>query len=150
MAEAVTPGGIGATGAIGVGKTAAEAAAAKAEATAVSAAKNSQIINGSKPLNIAEQIGILRDAAKGNKGYFGLGSATANEANVLGEAWVGPGYRISKDGTSWVSADGLRVYRPPSAKPNSTHATTGIQANFEQKLTPGGRPISNGHLDITK
>lgn len=47
------------------------------------------------------------------------------------------GYRISKDGTSWVSADGLRVYRPPSAKPNSTHATTGIQANFEQKLTPG-------------
>lgn len=112
--------------------------------------KNSQITNSSKPLNVAEQIGILRDAAKGNKGNFGLGNATANEANILGEAWVGPGYRISKDGTSWVSTDGLRVYRPPSAKPNSTQATTGVQANFEQKLMPGGRPISNGHLDITK
>ncbi|WP_394521861.1 hypothetical protein [Pantoea sp. SGAir0184] len=93
---------------------------------------------------------MLRDAAKVNKGNFGLGNATTNEANILGEAWVGPGYRISKDGTSWVSADGLRVYRPPSAKPNSTKATTGIQANFEQKVARGEPPISNGHLDIIK
>jgi filamentous hemagglutinin len=150
VSEAIVPGGVGAGGAVGIGKTAAEATAAKAEAAAANVAKNGQTINNSSSLNVAEQIGILRDAAKGNKGYFGLGKATANEANVLGEAWVGPGYRISKDGTSWVSADGLRVYRPPSAKPNSTYATTGVQANFEQKLTPGGRPISNGHLDITK
>ncbi|HEY1846803.1 MAG TPA: hemagglutinin repeat-containing protein [Buttiauxella sp.] len=148
--EIIVPGGVGAGGAVGIGKTAAEATAAKAEAAAANIVKNSQITNNSKPLNVAEQIGILRDAAKGNKGNFGLGNATANEANVLGEAWVGPGYRISKDGTSWVSADGLRVYRPPSAKPNSTQATTGVQANFEQKLAPGERPISNGHLDITK
>ncbi|WP_338328083.1 VENN motif pre-toxin domain-containing protein [Rosenbergiella nectarea] len=150
VSEAIVPGGVGVGGAIGIGKTAAEATAAKAEVVAANAAKNGQAINNSSSLDIAEQIGILRDAAKGNKGYFGLGKATANEANVLGEAWVGAGYRISKDGTSWVSADGLRVYRPPSAKPNSTYATTGVQANFEQKLIPGGRPISNGHLDITK
>ncbi len=122
----------------------------KPSSSAENASKNSQAINESSSLNVAEQIGILRDAAKGNKGYFGLGKATANEANSLGEAWVGSDYKISKDGTSWVSADGLRVYRPPSAKPNSEYATTGVQANFEQKLTPGGRPISNGHLDITK
>ncbi len=150
VSEAVVPGGVGAAGAIGIGKTTAEAMGAKAESLAANAAKNSQVINNSKPLNVAEQIGILRDAAKGNKGNFGLGNATANEANTLGEAWVGPGYRVSKDGSSWVSADGLRIYRPPSAKPNSTQATTGVQANFEQKLIPGGRPISNGHLDINK
>lgn len=39
-AESVVPGGVGAGGAIGVGKTAAEAAAAKAEAVTVNAAKN--------------------------------------------------------------------------------------------------------------
>jgi len=150
VSEAIVPGGVGAGGAVGIGKTVAEATTAKAEATAANALKNGQAINNSSSLNIAEQIGILRDAAKGNKGYFCLGKATANEANVLGEAWVGPGYRISKDGTSWVSSDGLRIYRPPSTKPNSMYATTGVQANFEQKLTSGGQPISNGHLDITK
>lgn len=92
----------------------------------------------------------MRDAAKGQKGNYGLGQATAKDANALGEAWVGPGYRISSDGTSWVSSDGLRIYRPPSPKPNSMQAVTGVQANFEQKLTPTTRPISNGHLDITK
>ncbi|HHL2559126.1 TPA: VENN motif pre-toxin domain-containing protein, partial [Yersinia enterocolitica] len=40
VAEGVTPGGVGAAGAIGVGKTAAEAAAAKAEALVANAAKN--------------------------------------------------------------------------------------------------------------
>ncbi|GAB3626720.1 hypothetical protein GCM10027419_15690 [Pandoraea terrae] len=103
-------------------------------------------------LTTAEQIGILQDAAAGGalgKGNFGLGQATAAEANQLGEAWVGPGYRVSSDGSSWVSSDGLRIYRPPSAKPNSPYATTGVQANFESKLTPGSRPISNGHLNIT-
>ncbi len=111
---------------------------------------NESNTNNLSSLPVEEQIGILRDAAKGNKGNFGLGQATAKDANALGEAWVGPGYRVSSDGTAWVSSDGLRVYRPPSSKPNSPHATTGVQANFEQKLTPTGRPISNGHLDITK
>ncbi|NXZ89347.1 hemagglutinin repeat-containing protein [Serratia fonticola] len=40
VAEGITPGGVGAAGAIGVGKTAAEASAAKAEAVAASIAKN--------------------------------------------------------------------------------------------------------------
>jgi len=52
------------------------------------------------------------------------------------------------DGKTLVSSDGLKVYRPPSAKPNSPYATTGVQANFERKAANGGRPISNGHLDI--
>ena len=40
MSEAIVPGGVGAGGAVGIGKTAAEATAAKAEATAANAAKN--------------------------------------------------------------------------------------------------------------
>ena len=103
-------------------------------------------------LTTAEKMAILREAAAGGslgKGNFSLGQATADEANELGAAWVGPGYRVSSDGSSWVSSDGLKIYRPPSAKPNSSYATTGVQANFESKLTAGSRPISNGHLNIT-
>lgn len=94
-----------------------------------------------------KEIGILRDAAKG-KGNFGLGSGTRAEADKLGKAWVGDGARVASDGKTLVSKDGLKVYRSPSAKPNSPHATTGVQANFERKIEVGGRPISNGHLDI--
>jgi hypothetical protein len=87
--------------------------------------------------------GILRDAATG-KGNFGLGEATASEAAELGKAWVGSGARVASDGKTLVSADGLRVYRPPTFKPNLGK----VQANFEQKVVSGGQPISNGHLDI--
>lgn len=40
MSEAIVPGGVGAGGAVGIGKTAAEATAAKTEAAAANAAKN--------------------------------------------------------------------------------------------------------------
>jgi len=87
--------------------------------------------------------GILRRAT-GGKGNFPIGRATAQEAKELGEAWVGRGFRVSSDGKTLVSADGLRVFRPPAYKPNFGK----VQANFEQKLVPGGQPISNGHLDV--
>jgi filamentous hemagglutinin len=47
-----------------------------------------------------------------------------------------------------ISADGLRQFRPASAKPNSRYAATGVQANFESRLKPEGQWQSNGHLDI--
>lgn len=46
MLEAIVPGGVGAGGAVGIGKTAAEATAAKAEAVAANAAKNGQLPTG--------------------------------------------------------------------------------------------------------
>lgn len=55
VAEAVTPGGIGAAGAIGVGKTAAEATAAKAEAIATRVAKSA-----GEDINIAKYFGQER------------------------------------------------------------------------------------------
>ena len=92
---------------------------------------------------LANEIGILRDAARG-KGNFGLGSASAQDAARLGEAWVGKGYTVASDGKTLISADGLRQFRPPSYKPR-----LGIeQSNFEQRLQPSGQWQSNGHLDI--
>ena len=102
---------------------------------------------GAGVLSTAEMSGILREAAAG-KGNFGLGKVSAAEADTLGRAWVGEGFSTASDGATLVSADKLRIYRPPSPKPNSPYAETGIQANLEQKIEAGGRPISNGHLDI--
>ena len=100
-------------------------------------------------LTAGDQIGMLRDAATG-KGNFALGEASTADANVLGQDWVGPGYRVSQtDGSTLISADGLRQYRPPSPKPNSSYATTGVQANFQSRSVPSGAWQNNGHLNIT-
>jgi hypothetical protein len=99
-------------------------------------------------LTVGDRIGVLRDAATG-KGNFALGEATAAEANALGKDWVGPGYRVSQtDGTTLISADGLRQYRPPAPK-NSSYATTGVQANFQSRSVPSGGWQNNGHMNIT-
>lgn len=89
--------------------------------------------------------GIIRDAAKG-KGNFGLGSGSSAQARTAGETWVGEGFRVASDGKTLVSADGLRVYRPPTWKPR-----LGIhQANFEYWTAHrSGLPHGNGHLVIT-
>jgi RHS repeat-associated protein len=95
---------------------------------------------------VAREIGILRDAAKG-KGQFTIpGSVTAEQADDLGRAWVGPGAKIASDGKTLYSA--FRQYRPPSAKPNDPYTTTGVRANFESRSVPGGQWQNNGHLDI--
>jgi hypothetical protein len=63
--------------------------------------------------NAAKEVGILKDAVKG-KGNFGLGSSTFADANRMGRAWVGPNFKVSSDGSAWISKDGQRQYRPPS------------------------------------
>jgi len=93
----------------------------------------------------AKTSGILRDAAKG-KGNYWLGTGTYNEAMQAGRSWVGEGFAISRDGSSWISSNGLRQFRPPSFKPK-----WGIeQANFQWRNVSKGPWQSNGHLDIIK
>lgn len=87
--------------------------------------------------------GMLRDAAKG-KGNFGIGAGTREQAQAMGEAWVGPGFRASSDGKILVSADGLRQYRSPSFKPKQGK----FQANFESRPEEMTQWQLNGHLDI--
>ena len=100
---------------------------------------------GVRSTSLAEEVGIVRDAARG-KGNFALGAATADDATRLGRAWVGEGFKVASDGRTLISRDGLRQYRPPSYKP----ALKRFQANFEQRPLPDGAWGSNGHLDIIK
>jgi hypothetical protein len=114
-----------------------------AEETARLAHKYGEAARASE--RVAEKIGILRDAAR-QKGNFGLGSGTAEEAMELGVEWVGKGYRVASDGKTLVSADKLRQFRPPSFKPNLGK----VQANFEGRTLPEDSWTSNGHFDIMK
>jgi hypothetical protein len=88
-------------------------------------------------------IGTLQTAAR-EKGYYGLGTVTRQEADVIGRAWVGDGARLASDGKTWVSKDGLRKYRPFTLK-----KTRGVwQANLEWRTDPTGTWLSNGHLNL--
>ncbi len=104
--------------------------------------------------NIAAQDPRLAAAVNGSSTLnpnFSIGTGTADEANALGQAWVGDGAKLVSNQEACpgclVSADGTMVYRPPQPK-SSTFATTGVQANFVRQ-TPSGTIISNGHLNVT-
>ncbi len=102
--------------------------------------------------HIASQDPRLAAVVKGDNGKlnYGIGTGTRTEADRLGKIWVGDGAKKTT-GNGWVSADGTRGYRPPSEKPNSAHATTGVQANFETySIDSKGKTnkTGNGHLNI--
>jgi hypothetical protein len=102
------------------------------------------IAGGATGLTTGEEVGIVRNALQG-AGNFGLGSATEAEADRLGRDFVGPGFtRSASNRNILISADRLRIYRPPTYKPN-----LGLyQANFERRFEPGRAINGNGHLDI--
>jgi len=108
--------------------------------------------------NIAKQDPRLDAVVKGDNGKlnYGVGSGTKTEADRLGKIWVGDGAIPTTDGKGLVSADSLRVYRYPDAKPNApiNLNPTGTQANFETyKINPatGERVrVGNGHMSINK
>ncbi len=93
--------------------------------------------------DLAELSGKLRGAARA-KGNFGIGSGTREQAQAMGEAWVGPGFKVASDGKILISADGLRQFRPPSFKPSLGK----FQANFETRPVGLTQWQSNAHLDI--
>ncbi|EFE97195.1 Uncharacterised protein [Serratia odorifera] len=90
--------------------------------------------------NIAKQDPRLAAAVKGSgtiNPNFSVGMGTATEAERLGKIWVGDGAKLftnQKDCPGClVSADGSRLYRPPTEKPNTPtqYNPTGVQANFQ-------------------
>jgi hypothetical protein len=94
-------------------------------------------------------------AAGGLRGVSG--TVTEKEAILLGERFVGSGFRVStmRGGINQlISRDGLRRFRFPSGKMGINRLTgepfsrTGVQANFESRLIPGGRFTNNVHLDV--
>jgi hypothetical protein len=103
-------------------------------------------------LTATQKQGILREASQLGQGNLTLpGRATRAEVAELGQAWVGPGHRVASDGSTLVSADGLRTFRPPTPKPNSQFSETGVQVNFETRELIDGRWTvkSNAHLDVS-
>ncbi len=104
-------------------------------------------VEASKRIDWPELSGMLRNALNG-KGNFGIGSGNREQAQAMGEAWVGSGYTTASNGKILISADGLRQYRPPATKENSPFAATGTQANFERREFPNGNWTHNGHLDV--
>ncbi|WP_276526768.1 ribonuclease domain-containing protein, partial [Lonsdalea britannica] len=86
VAEAVTPGGVGAAGAIGVGKTVAEATVAKAEAVAANAARNANNAASYAGLKMDlktteaanEVVESLRSTGQLPQNYVNKAQATAN------------------------------------------------------------------------
>jgi hypothetical protein len=106
--------------------------------------------------NIAKSDDRLAQAVRGSGSTnpnFGIGRANASQADELGKTWVGDGAVPVRNQAACPgclkSADGTRIYRPPTDKPNtpSEFNPTGIQANFVQ-LDSKGSVISNGHLVI--
>lgn len=85
----------------------------------------------------------LRRARQGI-GNFGIPARTRADAEVLGLAWVGKGSRVASDGTNFISANGLKQYRPPSWKRDLNR----FQANFEWRHQPSGPWPNNAHTDI--
>ncbi|WP_217481201.1 hypothetical protein [Achromobacter deleyi] len=104
--------------------------------------------------NIASQDPRLAAAIKGSGNAnpnFSVGKGTRLEAEYLGKIWVGDGAHPLKGVPGgYISADGSRVYRPPTAKPNTPaqYNPTGVQANFQLRDPKTGASISNGHLIV--
>ncbi|STM29807.1 RHS repeat-associated core domain-containing protein [Escherichia coli] len=90
-------------------------------------------------------------AAGGNRGITGV--VSQSDAFKLGEAFVGPNYRIMSNGKGLVSEDGLRTYRFPADKRGYDRingrpwSKTGKQVNFETK-NEDGDVVANIHLDV--
>ena len=83
---------------------------------------------------------------------FGIGSATRQEAEQLGKIWVGDGAKPVNSPSCqgcMLSADGTRLYRPPTTKSNTPESLnpTGVQANFVTRSVDG-KTLTNGHLNI--
>jgi filamentous hemagglutinin len=109
--------------------------------------KNLEAIANSDP-RLAQAI----NRSGGNNANFGIGESTASKANELGKTWVGDGARLVSDQVKCPgclkSADGKRIYRPPTVKnTNPQFNPTGVQANFVT-LNGQGAVIGNGHLII--
>ncbi|WP_156426259.1 hypothetical protein [Nocardia jinanensis] len=92
-------------------------------------------------------VAIVRSAGS-HGGNFGIGRAGRPEADAAGLAWVGaePRRLPYGDAYRWVSADGLRQYRPPQQKPSGR----GVEANYESRSAAARHWESNAHLEIER
>ncbi|MCX6131811.1 MAG: hypothetical protein NTX25_22475, partial [Proteobacteria bacterium] len=99
------------------------------------------------PTKLGEYMGRLREAGR-TKGNFDLPKGSRNEANFLGESWVGPNarqvpYQGQSDQFIYISQDGLKQFRPSVVKQDGR-----TLSNFQWKDPVTGSWIGNGHMEI--
>ena len=104
------------------------------------------IRRGARILSGDQVWGMYSDLKRARQGIgnFGLPARTRVDAEVLGLAWVGEGYRVASDGRTLISANELKQYRPPSWKQGLGR----YQANLEWRHQPSGPWPNNAHIDI--
>jgi hypothetical protein len=98
---------------------------------------------------LGKLMGDMREWIK-TRGNFGMGAGKRNEAEFLGESWVGPN-AIKKDYPGnpgkyiHVSQDGTKQYREPVWKPRDRKT----QANYEWREGNSGPFVGDGHFEVT-
>lgn len=129
-------------------------AARGADAAATIGRRSADEAVGRLPKHLRNKMKRIRNelAAGGNRGVSG--TLSRGDADRLGESFLGPGYTISSDGKAFVSADGLRQYRPPTPKrgidpvTGEPYSRTGVQANFQSRGEASGPWQNNVHIDV--
>ncbi len=114
--------------------------------------KTEEVIDSAKrfelpPAKLGEYMGRLREAGR-TKGNFDLPKGNKNEANFLGESWVGPNakkvpYQGQPGLFIYISQDGLKQFRPPVVKQDGR-----TLANFQWKDPATESWFGNGHMEV--
>ena len=91
--------------------------------------------------------GVLRNIAK-TKGNYTIGVASEMDTVMLGRAFVGRGATLASDGTTLVSKDGTRVFRPPSFKPSLNVRQANFQTRTLNERTGQWKIVGNAHMTI--
>ncbi len=98
-----------------------------------------------------KQIAKKLDNVSNTKGNFGIGKYTKNQTDDLGKAWVGDGAKLSSDGKSLISADGLKKYRFPAykVKVNKTQANLEWRSSVNDNWFGGNNGAGgNAHIEV--
>ena len=93
---------------------------------------------------VAGTVGRFAGRVSGRPYNYGLGSLSWDATMAAGRRFLGPGFRSSNRGAAWLSADGLRQFRPPTFKPRQGYS----QANFQSRAVPRGEWKTNGHVRV--
>ncbi|MBK1425295.1 VENN motif pre-toxin domain-containing protein [Yersinia pseudotuberculosis] len=141
MSEAIVPGGVGAGSAVGIGKTAAEATAAKAEAIAANAAKNlsSDIgkINAGKfgqlELNSLSKTGTNIDPAAKSGNFTVAGRALQKHGSREGSV-----YPVAKGTPAQINEQGQKILDGIVKAPGASVKEGNRFGGFDV-ITPDGR-----------
>ncbi|MFP2469250.1 hypothetical protein ACLEUK_14175 [Pseudescherichia vulneris] len=141
LSEAIVPGGVGAGGAVGIGKSAAEASAAKAEAVAATAAKNisssSNSINAGK-FGQLELDTLLETGAKTDSAVKAGNLTVAGRALQKHGSREGSAFPVAKGNPAQMNDQGQKILDGIVKAPGATVKEGNRFGGFDV-IAPDGR-----------